>query len=149
MYVKKSEYLGLREATGRYDYPINDGLFSNKRYKEDEKIVDFVNGEIIDFKELKRRRENGKGGYEVRINENVFLDFYQSKMSKVCFASCANSAFPNWPLKHRDTKENALMNMYLSTHYDHKQKKWNVSYKAMYDLEPNIELFGDYVPYID
>jgi len=34
--------------------------------------------------------------------------------------------------------------MYLSRYFNRITKKWEISYKAMSEIYPNVELFGDY-----
>ena len=123
-------------------------MYSTKGYKENELVTYFVDGETIDKQELTKRRQQGKGGYFVQINTNKYLDFYDSVTKKMCFASFANSALPSYPLQHSESKQAAFMNLYLSRYFNRKKKQWEISYKAMHDIEPNIELFGDYEPEI-
>ena len=148
LYIKTSEYLAFDRRTQSFITSLKDGLFSTKGYKQDERIVAFVDGEEIDKNEMEKRSKQGMGGYMVGINKNKFLDFYKSRMNNACFASCANSAIPSNPLRNKRTDQQAFMNMYLVRFLNKNSKRWEISYKAMYDILANIELFGDYVPNI-
>jgi len=149
LYVKPSDYYAFNFITQSYTESLKDGLFSKRGYKEDERIVFFVDGEEIDKNEMEKRSKQGMGGYMVGINKNKFLDFYKSRMNNACFASCANSAIPSNPLRNKRTDQQAFMNMYLVRFLNKNSKRWEISYKAMYDILANIELFGDYVPNIN
>jgi len=149
LYTKPSEYLAFDRKTKSFRVSLKDGLFSTQGYKQDERIVCFVDGEEIDKNEMEKRSEQGMGGYMVGINKNKFLDFYKSKMNNLCFASCANSAMPSFPLLNKRTDKQALMNMYLVRFFNKNSKRWEISYKAMHDILPNVELFADYVPNVN
>jgi hypothetical protein len=146
LYVKQSDYVAFSEVTQSFTAKLKYGLFSSKSYEEDDRIAIFLDGELIDCDEKNRRSEQGLGGYIVGINENKFLDFRKSRMENLCFASCANSALPTFPLRHIRTDAQAFMNMYLCRYWNKATKKWEISYKAMNNILPNVELFGDYLP---
>lgn len=64
------------------------GLFTTKRIRKDEKIVEY-RGEIIDWKEYEKRVKEDKDGYLFYINKQRCIDAYNTPQYKARYANDA------------------------------------------------------------
>lgn len=91
LYVQSSTLRGQCRRSGLYMLLIGDGLFSNRDFNIGDHIADY-NGEIITDEERNRRDAAGRGGYMIKISNNMHKDCYATSIRGDCKASKANSA---------------------------------------------------------
>ena len=78
LYAAPSHHVGLNGTTQQFDYPLNEGLFCSSTIHAGEILPQFV-GELINKTELEGRINAGRGGYFIQINDQTFLDCYESR----------------------------------------------------------------------
>ena len=105
-------------------------------------------GEIINNNVMKHRQLSGKGGYFIKLNMHEILDCYENRMSNECQGSCVNSAHADYPVINKKTGRQGMINCKLSVYNDPKKRLAVVSFKSKMIIPPNIELLGDYEPYV-
>ena len=80
-------------VTSAYSETIGNGLFSQKKFKPGDHLLNFV-GNVISKTEYVRRTEIGRGGYILaNRNETCFLDCFDQARTNTCWASMANSPY--------------------------------------------------------
>ena len=79
LYAAPSHHVGLNGTTQQFDYPLNEGLFCSSTIHAGAILPKFV-GELINKTELEGRINAGRGPrYFIQINDQTFLDCYESR----------------------------------------------------------------------
>jgi hypothetical protein len=142
VFVSKSSYYACGRSSkleSRFKRDIGLGLFSQKKFKKDNKMIQFI-GELIDKNEKERRVKAGLGFFILKCSENKYLDCRIPYELGICLASFANC---HRGIKHKSTEQSGKANSRLSV--DHPTKDFaTVTLVAECNIDECEELLYDY-----
>lgn len=79
-----------------------EGLFTNKKIKKGEKIIEYL-GEIIDSKEYDKRVQAGNYGYMFYVDDQTCIDSYETKHLKGRYVNDAAGLLKKATLKNNSS----------------------------------------------
>ena len=140
-YIAPSQHVGYNPETNQFDVQLGQGLFCSHVIQSETDLPDF-HGEIINMAEYEKRHKAGRGGYFLGLDDDTVLDCYESRLDGTCKVSCANSAHPEYPIRNILTGELGVKNCKLI------KFKGRLRYKTSEQIPPDIEILGNYEPYV-
>lgn len=81
---------------------VGEGMFTSKKIKKGEKIIEYL-GEIIDYKEYDKRTQEDKYGYMFYIDDKTCIDSYNTKHFKGRYANDAAGILKKANLKNNSS----------------------------------------------
>jgi len=147
LYTGPSQYAGFNSQTQKFVVPLKDCLFCSSMIQEGARLPDF-HGEIINNAEMDKRRQEGKGGYFLKLNDVTVMDCYEERHNNTCLSSCANSAHKKYPIQNINTGIAGKNNVVLTKYYVIKKKMWRWYYTTTALIPGHEEILADYEPYV-